>query len=349
MSAKRPLRVFHGPVDIAAKASRLARAQRALGAQAESVIMVSPSAVDRPDIYLDPRRVPAWRRQLFRLLFFVPALLRYDVFHFYFGLSLLPKNLDLPILRLLGKKIVMTYCGSEVRLASVDRRRNPYSHLYENLTLDHPRYDRRKRLRMRWQGLWVHWFTALRGLRAYAVEVLPAGRVRDDIWANTPIDVAATAWDATPHEPPCIVHAPSDKAVKGTAEIEAALGELRARGSVFRYRRLEAMPHDELMGVLRDEADIVIDQIVVGDFGNVSVEAMAAGCVAVCWVVPEVLDRWPDCPVVSANAETLVETLAGLIADPERRVRLGQAGRRFVEQRCDLATVAGQLLELYAG
>src|SRR5262249_36914280 len=38
-----------------------------------------------------------------------------DVFHFYFGLTLVPKSLQFPILRALGKKSVFHFLGSDIR------------------------------------------------------------------------------------------------------------------------------------------------------------------------------------------------------------------------------------------
>jgi hypothetical protein len=38
-----------------------------------------------------------------------------DVFHFVFGLTLVPQTLQFPLLRLFGKKSVMQYLGSDIR------------------------------------------------------------------------------------------------------------------------------------------------------------------------------------------------------------------------------------------
>ena len=38
-----------------------------------------------------------------------------DVFHFYFGLTLVPKSLQFPLLRATGKRSVMHFLGSDIR------------------------------------------------------------------------------------------------------------------------------------------------------------------------------------------------------------------------------------------
>ena len=53
-----------------------------------------------------------------RFFFFIWSLFHYDIFHFFWGVSLWGvwkfHNLDLPILRLFGKKIVVNFRGLDV-------------------------------------------------------------------------------------------------------------------------------------------------------------------------------------------------------------------------------------------
>jgi glycosyltransferase involved in cell wall biosynthesis len=51
---------------------------------------------------------------------------------------------------------------------------------------------------------------------------------------------------------------------------------------------------------------------------------------------------------VNVTNETLRERLAELVADPERRRRLGAEGRAYVEHVHDVERVADRLLDLYA-
>src|SRR5687768_11398929 len=58
------------------------------------------------------------RRQLVQWRALARLLPRTDVFHFYFGLTLVPKSLQFPILRALGKKSVLHFVGSDIRRKS---------------------------------------------------------------------------------------------------------------------------------------------------------------------------------------------------------------------------------------
>ena len=55
------------------------------------------------------------RRQATQWRALARLLPRTDVFHFYFGLTLVPQSLQFPILRALRKKSVFHYLGSDIR------------------------------------------------------------------------------------------------------------------------------------------------------------------------------------------------------------------------------------------
>src|SRR5947209_11841883 len=111
---QRQLRVVHCPVNTAGVPWANVQALRRRGVDAQLVVFnryrLHPEAdwsLDRPDRFV-ARQVVQWRA-LARLL---P---RTDVFHFYFGLTLVPKSLQFPILRALRKKAVYHFLGSDIR------------------------------------------------------------------------------------------------------------------------------------------------------------------------------------------------------------------------------------------
>src|SRR5215475_13898571 len=108
------LRVVHCPVNFAGIPWQNVLALRRKGVDVRLVVfnreLRHPEAdwsLDRPD-GLARQQLAQWRA-LARLL---P---RTDVFHFYFGLTLVPKSLQFPILRATRKKSVFHYLGSDIR------------------------------------------------------------------------------------------------------------------------------------------------------------------------------------------------------------------------------------------
>jgi glycosyltransferase involved in cell wall biosynthesis len=65
------------------------------------------------DLHLPPG--PAWRRQAMQFRALAKLLPSTDVFHFYFGLTLVPKRIQFPILKAARKKSVFHFVGSDIR------------------------------------------------------------------------------------------------------------------------------------------------------------------------------------------------------------------------------------------
>ena len=355
-SAAAGLRVFHGPKNITGIGRYLADWQRAHGARADFIVYSDDTTRQNSHRNLHLERRGALGAAFAKLVFFFTCLGRYDVFHFYFGESLLsvglkrwfPFNVDLPILKMLGKKIVMTYCGSDIRLHEVELRRNPYAHLIADVGKFGASYDRRKRRRMWWQGLFVDRFTAVRNLYAHAVTVIPPRKIERSIEVNTTVDTSAYVPKGyTTKDVPTIIHAPSSPKFKGTEYIEEAIAELERRGYKFEYRRLRGVPNDEAHRIYREEADIIVDQLLGGGFGTLAVEGMYYGRPVCCYLIDEIYQIYPDCPIVNCNVDNFRDKLAWLIDRPEERIRLGAEGRAFVEKHFSRDEVNRKVWELY--
>lgn len=78
---------------------------------------------------------------------------------------------------------------------------------------------------------------------------------------------------------PVVAYAPSDAVLKGSPLVDAQLEALQEEG-LIRYHRVENVPSAQMPQVYRD-ADIVIDQFRLGDYGVAACEAMASGCVVI--------------------------------------------------------------------
>jgi glycosyltransferase involved in cell wall biosynthesis len=252
------------------------------------------------------RRQPAQWAALARLL---P---RTDVFHFHFGLTLVPKLLQFPILRAAQKKSVMHYLGSDIR----------------GKTPEQLAYGRHADAQV------VGSYDATRWVPE--AEVIPPGVDLARIEPVPPSDRGR----------PLIVHAPSSRRRKGTEHVLAALDGLDADLDL-----VEGLHHEEAFERYR-AADIVVDQLNAGWYGLFAIEAMALGKPVITFLHDQAVRRTEEAfgtgvPIVSATAETLREALRPLVADAARRRELGAASRAYVEQVHDIEQVADRLLDLY--
>lgn len=268
----------------------------------------------------------------------------FDVVHFHYGRSLVPATCDLPWLwdlpvwRALGKRIVFTFHGSDVRLRSHHLENDEWSHYrFADVPCDEEQIAAKLTL-----------------IRAYADAmtvgtVLNLPYVPEATYVPRVVDVSAIPFAGPANrDTPVVLHAPSRRSIKGTDFILAGLEELRTRGVDFRVDLVEGVPHGELMERCA-AADVVIEKVLGGDPGISSLEAMAMGKVAVTRIREQVAESSPGLPVVSADPTTFADVMESLLTDPDRRAALGRAGRAYVETHHDSKVVAQHLLRLYQG
>ena len=308
----RPLRVVHCPVNTAGVPWANVQALRRRGIDAQLVVFNRYRLHSEADWSLD-RRGGFVRKQATQWSALARLLPKTDVFHFYFGLTLVPQSVQFPILRALRKKSVMHYLGSDIRGKS-----------REELAFG-------KKAGAEVVGSYdaVRWVPE--------AEMIPPGIDVQAIRPSPPTD----------HARPVILHAPSSRRRKGTEQVLAACAGLDAD-----LLLVEGLHHDEALERYR-EADIVVDQLNAGWYGLLAIECMALGKPVVTFLHDEALERTERelgarVPIVNATKGSLRARLEPLVASAAERRRIGAESRAFVEQVHDLERVADRLLALYA-
>jgi hypothetical protein len=306
------LRVTHCPVNFAGIPWQNVLALRRKDVDARLVVFNRELRHPEADWSLE-RRGGFARQQLAQWRALVRLLPRTDVFHFYFGLTLVPKSLQFPILRATGKKSVFHYLGSDIR----------------GKTPEQLAYGERADVQI------VGSFDALRWVPD--AEMIPPGL---DLRPFTPVP-------PSDRERPIVVHAPSDRVKKGTEYVIAACEQLPVELDI-----VEGLPHEQARERYA-RADIVVDQLNAGWHGVFALEAMALGKPVVVHLKPEVVQQaerayGTKVPLVPATKETLVDTLRPLVESPALRREIGAESRAYVERVHDIDRIADQLLDIYA-
>jgi hypothetical protein len=259
----------------------------------------------------------------------------HDVFVFVWGGSLLPANVDLPLLRRSHKTVLSVFLGSDIRhwsatdVARAQQGIGTYAGYRDGPTLDGPL----RTLRMAELYGDANFFQPSYGELALAPYM----------HCYLAVDLAAYDHRIHDREVPVVVHAPSRRAVKGTEAILEALERLRREGVAFELRLLEAMPNDEVRRALAD-ADVVIDELNESHYGMLALEAMASGCTVLGGNRPDIVPLPRERPVVHITPSTLESELRRVLTDREWRLARAHSGRSFVERHHDRAAVAGNML-----
>lgn len=144
-------------------------------------------------------------------------------------------------------------------------------------------------------------------------------------------------------------HAPTSRAVKGTADVLRAVDLLRHKGLDFDFQLIEHLSNRQALATY-ESLDLFVDQLLAGWYGGVAVEVMALGVPVVAYIrdtdlrfVPPEMVR--DLPIRSAEPSTIEDVLEDLLVlDHEGLVSLGQRSREFVVKWHEPRRVALQLL-----
>ncbi len=213
------------------------QALRRKGIDARLVVFNTQPAHPEADENLHLPRGPAWRRQAVQFRALAKLLPSTDVFHFYFGLTLVPKRIQFPILKAARKKSVFHFVGSDIRGKSPDEL--AYGLLADAQIVGS--YDAAR---------WIP-----------EADVVPPGI---DLGAIAPVPPRVDGQLR-------IAHAALSRRRKGTELVVAACDELGLDLDV-----IENVRHDEV-GPRLARADIVVDQLNSGWYGLFAIEAMAYG------------------------------------------------------------------------
>jgi glycosyltransferase involved in cell wall biosynthesis len=327
-------KVLHAPLDIAGQSGLICEYLRRIGFPSVSYNYF-PSYLRYQN-----RAVETDSYQLHKM--FEAAANHFDLFHFHNGSTFFNDFRDLPYLREKGKKIVMHHRGNDVRFSQKARKgagyTNPY--VYTGNSLPDEAIERNLSIFSKLvDTAIVQDYELYHYVRDYYDKVYVLPRLID--LEKTPSRIPSVRKLI-----PRIVHAPTDRAFKGSEDIIRTLQQLQ-REAKFEFVLLERMSHEEAMRQFL-QADIVIDQIRCGAYGNVSVEAMAMGKPVVAYLRDDLLAYYPESlPIVSAHPDNLKTKLKELIQDAELRRSLGQRGRLYVEEHHDARLVIRQLLDIY--
>lgn len=333
------VRVLHVH-SIANQPTAICNGLRALGHHSE-VWEYSQTQAEKfpPDRFIgddDPNIVEVWDA-------FEEARRSFDVFHFHGNRSFiwrdfpgLPSFWDLPLLKALGKKVFFTFHGSDIRLKSMDTELYEWSYYkFADVPCDEDGIKRRRDLIQSYAD------------GTFVCSLLDLPFTPHSVWHPLAIDLSE--WPVVGpirERKPRVLHPWKDNPAKGTSFIRDGLAQLEAEGVQFDVVYLDRMSHIDAKKELA-QADVVVDKVVAGTYGVVSLEAMACGKPTVAQLEAPVTERLPDLPVQNCNPTTFAEMMRRLLADPELRADLGRRGRAFVERHHDHLTVATWLLSRY--
>ena len=323
----RPLRILIGPKEIGGQIPDYAAGFRALGHQVTTVIR-EPNPMFRElsyDLDLSKNRDQGLIARLID---------EHDVFVFQFGETLVPGAVDLPVIRDAGKAIIAICNGDDIRHSSAYHQEfgvPPAVHGEFYVKDPLPRPMQTLRLMERYASLVV------------SVPNQSGLALRPYMHFAYALDLSLYTERITDREIPVVVHAPSDRACKGTREILQSLDRLAVRGVQFELTLLEKVPNAVVRETLRD-ADVAIDQLFFS-YGKFAAEAFTSGCATACITYPEIEPFARLRPLHHIDAGGIDAQLERLLTDRALRRSLAERGRPHVEAVHDRTVVCKRLID----
>ncbi|MBO8130391.1 MAG: glycosyltransferase [Candidatus Marinimicrobia bacterium] len=265
---------------------------------------------------------PHWKRVLFGLRdkIWEPKVKRaikeysledFDVYHFEWGIDFFRDCRFAKRLERMGKKIICHYHGKDIRNRGVIRELDDISDLNLTNELDllykHPKMK----------------------------------------YLFLPFDVRSFKVKDKIGDPITIVHAPTNRKIKGTEFILEAISKLKKKYR-FNFIILENMPYPEVLKI-KKKADLVIDQVtdLAWGYGMNSIEALSMGIACATYLNPTYEEFIPDHPFINIYKDELESKLEEILKNPEILAEKGRQGRAWVEKYHDYRNVVRKLYEYY--
>lgn len=339
------IRILHCPVDVGGQAWMISRAERKLGYESDHMIFSSSYISYPADYNLNFKKKSFFINFLKAIIFLFRAIKKYDVFHFYYAKTILPLYLDLPILKIFRKKLFFTFQGSDIRRRGYFLKRFKMDVYKDCKEITHKKFfDFLRFLRLKVIIFFADKSFVLNPdlkLISPSSELIPYGNVDLNEWSSVEFKKKDDSL--------VILHAPTNRSIKGTKYLIETVSKLKKEGYPVKLKLLEGIKHDQMKEFCQN-ADIVVDQLLIGWYGGFAVEAMSLGKPVVCYLNEDLFHLVPwakDIPIVNASVSTLYDKLKWLIENPKEREKIGKMGRQFVEKWHDPVKIAEKLTKIY--
>lgn len=315
-----------------------------------------------------------------RWKYFLGVINRYDIFHFNFGMTFMPSQIDskpvqsstsninpfirhlyriyaaifqlrdLSLLKKMGKGVFVTYQGDDARQGDYCRKNFliTFANEVENSYYS-AESDARKRHDI---AVFDKFADRIYALNPDLLHVLPA---RAEFLPYANIDLRE--WKAVPSvddgRPLQVLHAPSHQKVKGTKYLLEAVDRLKSEGFIFDFRLVEGISHADARK-LYEHSDILVDQLFAGWYGGLAVELMALGKPVISYIRHEDLKFLPsgmrdEIPIINANPSNIYDSLKDTLRlSRSDLASIGARGRMYVERWHNPLHIAEKMKKEYA-
>lgn len=282
---------------------------------------------------------------------FMWAIFKFDIFLLSFRSRILDRTVwlkwfEIPLLHLAGKKVILNTYGGDVATPRLRRRPELKYSLYDGYLAD-PLY------RCYNEKAIARNTRILEKQADFIISAIDHVDYLDRVDAYFHLRCIDTEniqpKFETNNKIPILIHAPNHRLLKGTDQIIAAIETLNKRGFLCDLRIIENTSNSKLLEIIK-EADAVVDQLLLGTYARLSIEAMALGKPVFCYLRQDLYQFnpiWNHCPIINVNPDTIENELKKFLRlTKEKRISIGRNGRKYIEHYHSLDYVGKRFDEI---
>jgi hypothetical protein len=291
-----------------------------------------------------------WRN--FRRIVFAWALLKFDVFHFFYDRGIMLSDgryginqEELQLLFDAGKRLYTYAYGADVRSREITLglgepnicQACPQPGRYcicktEDLDASLKRLDGRATARIA-MGDMISYVPGCRDLHYWPLNMKKFGLAKP---------LAYRRGDTLR-----VAHAPNHGHFKGTDLLMAAIERLRREGEPIELISVQGVPNEKVLELFRS-SHLIADQFIAGFHGYTALEAMALARPVLCFLRNDAMMIDPKtCPIINVRPEHVYEILKKCLDGGIDLERLGKEGRVYIDRYYSIEAVAARLGRLY--
>ena len=268
---------------------------------------------------------------------------RYDVIHYHFATLLTNNELELALLKRMGKVIVFHFRGCDLRQRSVNNKTNPELNCCQEC--DYPEGSCENRVQSFRISLAKKYADLLFVTTPDLLDFLPEAEQMPFI---APYGIDLGKVEATPKNKGVfrVVTSSNHDSVDGTEYIRKAVKRLQEEGRAIELIEVHKTPYEKALSIYKS-ADVYVSKLRMGYYNNANIECMMMAIPCMSYVREEFLRNMPDCPIIITRPDTVYQRLKEYIDQPEKLKEIGQQGIQFVKKYHDSDKIVQYMIKRY--
>ena len=291
---------------------------------------------------------------LFRPVF-IFSCLRYRSLLIYFnGGPLYPYSvflwkLEPLLLKVAGIPVVVLAYGGDVQ----DLLRTPNLYFRHTVMQDYPRHKTRTLLIRKKIELWTQHASHIVGGCDWVDYLYHWDSLMISHFAIDTAAIENTPKSSADKKSFSVLHAPNHRQIKGTQHIIDAVQSLKNKGYDIELTLIEKCSNQEVLEKI-SQADLIVDQLVIGWYAMFAIEAMSRGKPVICYLREDLIRLYENAnllnrneiPLINSDCARIEETLESLLLNREILKLKGEDGVDYVTKHHSLEFIGKSFREI---